>query len=353
MLLVAAAVIVSIALASAPKQALSQDCGETTDVPDRILVKMAAGASDESVERMKNLNGEGAEEKSVVADLWVVDVPAGLSVTEAVELYEGSPEVVYAEPDYRMVPEQPCPPGGASIEVALSDSPDPVFVGDNLFYGASIRNHGPETARNVELTSVVPRGTEFVSSNFANGDAKGTCPPGEDRIIRCAIGDLRVGESADLELVVRPTEPGLLSNLVDARADNALLGVETSASTTTTVLPAPSQPEPEPPAPAPSNPLGCTIRGDNGPDRLVGTSGRDVICGRGGDDVLLAGGGNDVVYGGPGRDVASGGAGKDRLYGGRSGDVLRVRDGVSGNDLARGGLGKDTVVADPDDDVRD
>ena len=66
----------------------------------------------------------------------------------------------------------------------------------------------------------------------------------------------------------------------------------------------------------------ATIRGTDGPDRILGTSGDDVIVGLGGSDRLEGAGGHDVICGGGGDDLLYGGNGADRLYGGRGDDRL-------------------------------
>ena len=100
-----------------------------------------------------------------------------------------------------------------------------------------------------------------------------------------------------------------------------------------------------------SAPMGCTVLGTAGEDRLVGTRGDDVVCGLGGDDVVLAGGGDDVVVGGAGDDrllgqrgddTLFGGDGDDRLYGHHGQDVLV---GAPGSDRAVGGAGRDRCTA--------
>jgi Ca2+-binding RTX toxin-like protein len=49
-----------------------------------------------------------------------------------------------------------------------------------------------------------------------------------------------------------------------------------------------------------------TIRGDDGPNRLVGGEGSDDVGGRGGRDHLLGGLGDDLLVGGRGHDLAAG-----------------------------------------------
>lgn len=337
---VLAAVVLLTGSVLVPKEASSQSCDGPSYATDHIIVKMREGASAESIDRMKGLNGEGKEEESAPG-LWVVELPAGLSMPEAVELYAASPDVEYAEPDYLLSTEQGCSGDGAGLEIDLSDSPDPVLVGGELLYKATVRNHGPDVATNMEVTSGAPEGSKLLYSKFTNGDASGRCPPGEDGVIRCGMGDLGVGESATFTMAVRPAEAGTLSGFADAQADNALPGLEASASTTTRVLPAPE-----------TRFGACTITGTLRSDVLVGTPARDVICGLGGDDTLAGKEGNDAIFGGAGRDTVVGGSGRDALFGNRGPDTLRARDGVRGNDYVRGGYGDDKIFADPGDDVR-
>jgi hypothetical protein len=95
---------------------------------------------------------------------------------------------------------------------------------------------------------------------------------------------------------------------------------------------------------------GCTIRGTNGPDVLVGTARADVICGLGGNDQIAGLGGNDRITGGRGKDLIRGGAGRDFLNGGGGGDRLvggakadRLLGG-GGNDKLLGSLGADKLL---------
>lgn len=338
-----AVIVLLIGLISPTGRASSQEgCTDPGYATDHILVKMTEDAPAESLDMMKNLNGEG-NEREFVPNTWIVDLPDGRTVPEAVALYEASPDVEYAEPDFVVTPDwtsQDCQETGASVWVTdLTDTPDPVTVGQELTYEATVRNYGPEDAINVELSSAMPVGVDFVSATFVNGGARGSCSPGADRVIRCALGDLGVNAEATFTVVVRPTRAdNALGYVVYQRAKNALIAPEESEHTV--VL-------------APPDPRGCTIRGTAGPDLFIGTGGRDVICAGDGDDTVRGEGGSDIVYGGRGWDLLVGGEGGDQLRGGRGPDTLRARDGVGGNDVALGGLGRDAISADPGDRVTD
>ena len=93
----------------------------------------------------------------------------------------------------------------------------------------------------------------------------------------------------------------------------------------------------------------CSIRGNSGPNRIVGNAAANGICAFGGNDQVLGKAGNDVLSGAAGNDRLNGGAGNDLLKGGPGDDTLRTTDGVGGNDTAYGGPGDDTCIVDVGD----
>jgi RTX calcium-binding nonapeptide repeat (4 copies) len=93
----------------------------------------------------------------------------------------------------------------------------------------------------------------------------------------------------------------------------------------------------------------CTIRGDNGPNRLGGNAEANSICGFGGDDgIIRARRGNDFIHAGRGNDFAHGGLGADTVVGAAGADTLVVADSGE-SDTIYGGAGKDTCIIDPAD----
>lgn len=190
--------LVFVWLNSGAERALSQSCEDPGYATDHILVRMEDEASEEALDRMKNLNGEGGEAE-FYPNTWRVDLPAGYSVFQAVGLYGSDQDVEYAEVDQLAQPDQAgqnCPEVGARFQTSFTDTPDPVAVGEKLAYEITVRNHGPGPAGNASVTTHVPEGAALVSSGFVNGAEKGGCPPGEDGIIKCRFGELGVGESA-------------------------------------------------------------------------------------------------------------------------------------------------------------
>lgn len=340
--LLMALVVISVGLGSRTDRALSQTCDGPGYDTSHILVKVKPDASEESVQRIRGLNGEGKESPlapTTISNWWVVGVPEGLTVTEAVELYKADPDVEYAEPDYIIrIPEDPCLQPKADIGLPkVTDSPDPVRRGENLTYTMALTNSGPSAAIDTILWTRVPEGSRYVSSHLVVGSSERTCPPDEAGKVECQIGELAAGKEATLTMVVHPTKVGRLYNTVDAYAANDIGGYSTEPTYVTEVLP----------------PERCTVVGTEGADELVGRPGPDVICGFGGDDHIYGEGGKDLINGGRDSDFIVGGSGGDEIFGGRGPDRLNSRDGVRGNDVVRGGLGRDTISSDTGDRARD
>ena len=109
-----AALVGFTALGTVSEQAVSQDTsgGPTEEVSgpayatDQILVKPEAQASADALDRIEDINGAQEEEALPIAGVRVAELPAGVSVTEAVKRYEADPAVAYAEPDFEVSLEQ-------------------------------------------------------------------------------------------------------------------------------------------------------------------------------------------------------------------------------------------------------
>src|SRR5918998_5700671 len=67
--------------------------------PDRIVVKLEEGATRSDLEEVNDENNASTERDLPRSQVNVVDLPRDLPVREAVDRYEASPNVEYAEPD--------------------------------------------------------------------------------------------------------------------------------------------------------------------------------------------------------------------------------------------------------------
>jgi uncharacterized repeat protein (TIGR01451 family) len=106
-------------------------------------------------------------------------------------------------------PPPPPPPGGApEIDLAITkaDSPDPVSVGALLTYTLTVTNKKGDTANNVVVTDSLPSAVTFVSVSSTKGSCSGTNP------ITCNIGTVALNELVSIMIVVRPSNPGTITN---------------------------------------------------------------------------------------------------------------------------------------------
>jgi uncharacterized repeat protein (TIGR01451 family) len=90
-------------------------------------------------------------------------------------------------------------PTWADVSVTKTDSADPVVLGNNLTYTVTATNHGPAMATGVSMTDTLPGSVTLVSA----ASASGTCS-GSGGTVTCAIGNLAVGGSDAITIVVTP-----------------------------------------------------------------------------------------------------------------------------------------------------
>lgn len=165
----------------------------------------------------------------------LASLPKGVSTTvelvvkrtKAREIYESVS--VYAsnyDPRYEnnyaevLIPADKSNPADVSVSMTAPGDPE---VGAQFDYNLTVANEGPSTARDVQLSDPLPWGVDFVQ--VASSDETDVCEfsdyEGQDqpremqsspsfygyRELRCDLGDLAPGESADITLsVTRTTE---------------------------------------------------------------------------------------------------------------------------------------------------
>jgi subtilisin family serine protease len=106
------AIVLLAGLGAQPDTALSETKRDTDNAdfaPDRILVKTKEGASVGTIEATNRKNKARTKKKIPRTRVSVVGLPGDLPVEEAVKRYENSPDVEYAEPDYKVYPGQSSP----------------------------------------------------------------------------------------------------------------------------------------------------------------------------------------------------------------------------------------------------
>ena len=151
------------------------------------------------------------------------------------------------------------------LTVDISESLDPVIVGNELVYTVTITNNSSTNASDVILTDTLSQGVAFVSVASFHGacvEANG--------VVACNIGDLSPGGTATVTIVVEPGVTGLISNtaITSSTEDDIITAnnsvteettvviasiAQPSSTTTTPSTPTPvATPSPIPPTPTPT-----------------------------------------------------------------------------------------------------
>jgi uncharacterized repeat protein (TIGR01451 family) len=90
--------------------------------------------------------------------------------------------------------------GISDVQLTLTDAPDPAQVGKKLVYSATATNLGDDDAGNVSITITPPTGVTLVAVS------KGCTRSGG--LITCSVGSLSPGQSATVNLTVKPQASG-------------------------------------------------------------------------------------------------------------------------------------------------
>jgi uncharacterized repeat protein (TIGR01451 family) len=105
------------------------------------------------------------------------------------------------------------PPRAADLSLTLADSPDPVHVGARLTYTIVVANHGPDKATGTSVTVELPRQAD----SGAATPSQGSCTAGKTQVT-CNLGELAVGSSALVRVVVRPIRKGVATSSASVTA---------------------------------------------------------------------------------------------------------------------------------------
>ena len=121
-----------------------------------------------------------------------------------------------------------------NLVLALTDSPDPVLVGNALTYTLSLTNRGPATATGVYLTDILAPGVTLVSSNTTYGTFSLT-----PTFVTINVGTLAPGAGLVATLRVSAPLAGVIQNTASATNSPAQVDLDPTsnfASIQTTVL---------------------------------------------------------------------------------------------------------------------
>ena len=111
------------------------------------------------------------------------------------------------------------PQPGARLTIGLGTSADRATVGQDLTYTVTIASTGIAPALGLTLTFLLPAGVTFVSSTSTPSSIS---TAGD--VVTIPLGNLAVGESRSLQIVVRPTAVGTIAStaLVTSSIDPTL-----------------------------------------------------------------------------------------------------------------------------------
>lgn len=116
------------------------------------------------------------------------------------------------------------------LVLTMTDSPDPVALGNDLTYTLTLTNRGEIPATGVKLSDTLPAGATLVSASVNQGTCAGTST------INCELGMLNVGAIVTVTIVIKPPAVRTITNTAVVAANELeLTAANNRAEQTTTV----------------------------------------------------------------------------------------------------------------------
>jgi len=168
--------------------------------------------------------------------------------------------------------------GVVDLSITNTDGPDPVDVGKQLTYTIKVRNVGTAAATGVTVNDPLPASVTFVSATTSVG----TCFQSVPGTVTCAVGNLAVGATANVKIIVTANTAGTVTDTASVDSDQIdATPANNSATATTTVRPLADLGVTMTGAPSPAfvgNTLTYTITvRNNGPSAATGVTAVDTI----------------------------------------------------------------------------
>lgn len=113
------------------------------------------------------------------------------------------------------------PPPQTDLQITSSDGGQLVIEKQQIVYQLDVVNNGPESAPNVEVTSLIPPGTSFVSAEAAQGMCSS-----EGIDVVCLLGGMNAGASVNITLTLKADSDGdvVHTAVVSSAADELDIG---------------------------------------------------------------------------------------------------------------------------------
>jgi uncharacterized repeat protein (TIGR01451 family) len=118
----------------------------------------------------------------------------------------------------------------ADLALIKTASPNPGQAGVSLSYRLTATNNGPGNATNVRIIDTLPAGVAFVSASATQGNCSGSGP------VDCNLGNLAVGNSAIVTIVITPPNAGPIVNSATVSANESDFDTSNNSATTTTLI---------------------------------------------------------------------------------------------------------------------
>src|SRR5918999_1292608 len=103
--------------------------------------------------------------------------------------------------------------GTADLALTKADPPGRAPTGRNMTYTLTVTNNGPDAASGVTVTDQLPPSVTFVSAT----PSQGSCSE-SGGIVTCSLGTLGNGATATVNIVVKPTTAGTITNTASVTA---------------------------------------------------------------------------------------------------------------------------------------
>jgi uncharacterized repeat protein (TIGR01451 family) len=100
------------------------------------------------------------------------------------------------------------------LAVTKADSPDPVYVGNQLIYDVNVENNGSATAGGVTLADSLPGAVTFDSAT----PSQGSCGQ-SGQTVTCQLGTLGPGDAANVQIKVTPQDGGTITNVASVTSN--------------------------------------------------------------------------------------------------------------------------------------
>jgi uncharacterized repeat protein (TIGR01451 family) len=134
-------------------------------------------------------------------------------------------------------PVVPVPPAPKiDLQITKADNPDPDVLGTQVRYLIVVKNNGPDTAHNVQMSDPLPFQVTFSSVSTTQG----TCTGGQ--LISCQLGTIATGASVTVTVFVKTNQTGLVTNTATTVGTEAETNTANNTATTTTLVKGPFKP---------------------------------------------------------------------------------------------------------------